>query len=337
MPNIKNNDVESLLRQITSTHMLEENESSRNEQGASIKALGGAPTNNMLLSMIYAETKRNADATTDLSTYMRQTNALLEKQQEILGSLATSIDSLSSVLALSARADSKKANSALLAVTDKDKVHYYNASPLTSKNHLYACIISHLISMVYVRMRRKAIMYGDSVDCSFEMLAHAVRVVSGTRCRISSVVYDNKITLAEKNTPVMKSMLPYIASTKQDDNTTLPESRVLKIYNDSTSEDVFVHIRFLVERLCCLDGILSPKQMDAMKSFMFPLVIIRDGEEPTLNIDESKWTCSMSHPVTNMVAGLIHTKKIAYIDRIMLGDSPAKAYAVVSTDGSKKK
>jgi hypothetical protein len=336
MDGTRNSDVDDLLRRITNTHLANQSgSSSTDQQGLSVKALGGS-TNNMLLQMINGEMKCNADAIRDLCTYTRETNSLIEEQNKLTQSLISSINDLSSVLAINAKVNSSNPASELSQFTGKDKIYYYKGSKLANKYNIYACIIAHIVSMVYNRMQRKAIMYSDSVDCSFEMLTHAIRIVCTTRCNIPSIAYDNKIDLTEKNTPIIESICPHIASTKQFSVSTLLENKISKIYNDSTSEDIFVHVRLVAERLRYLHGILSPKQMDALKSLKSPLVVIYDGEEPMLNIDESKWSGSNSHPVANMVAALAHKKKLIYMERIVLGDSPAKAYSVASTDTSSK-
>jgi hypothetical protein len=330
MSTTRNSDVEDLLRRITDTHLKQEDTSSKEkEQAQSIKALGGA-TNNMLLGMMNGEIKANSHLIEDLSASVRDTNTLMAEQIRLTESLVESIDRLASVLALNAKVSSSAPTSELAQYSGKDKSYYYKATKLSSKYNVYACIISHIIAMVYNRMQRKAIMYSDSVDCSFEMLTHAVRIVCNNDCRIPSVVYDSKIKLTAKSTPVVESICMHIASTKQSSTATLPESKITRIYNDSTIEDIFVHVRLVCERLQYLVGILSPKQMDALASLNFPLVIVHDGEEPVLNIDESKWTGSNSHPVNNMIAGLAHDKKMIYIAQLMSGQTPAKAYSLVS-------
>jgi hypothetical protein len=325
-----NSDVDNLLRRIAHTHLSGQNASAEEEQqGQSIKALGGA-TNNMLLQMIHGESTVNASCMRDLCEHVRDTNTLIREQNKLTESLTESIDRLASVLALNAKVSSSAPRSELMQYAGKDKTYYYKATKLANKYHIHACIISHIISMIYNRMQRKAIMYPDSVDCTFDLLVHAIRIVCNTRSKIPLLAYDNKIDLTEKNTPVVESIIHHIASTKQSSTVTLPESSISKIYNDSTSEDIFVHVRLVMERLRYLHGILSPKQMDAIKSINYPPVTVRDGEESMLNIDESKWTGSNSHPVSNMVAALPHKKKLIYIEHIISGENAAKAYAIAS-------
>lgn len=327
-----NSRVNALLENIASRQRATVLDSIKNEQGESIRALG-APTNNMLLSMINGELVQTNNMLLEAIKEMREQNRELVEQQKLM---LQSIQDLASIMVHTSK--SIPDNYSARVADTASKTRYYKSNILANKYDIYACILSHILSMIYVRMTVQSVGYPGSADCGFKELSKAVQAVSKVPCSISTVKFGDKIVLAEKSTAVIESIYPSISSSQKLSTHTLPESNLSKIYNGSTREDIFEHIYKLMDRLIYLHGILSPRQIEAIKSIKYPIVIEEDGEPLRLNIDEREWKGSRPHPVSTSILSLPDTGKKQYMALIMEGKSPPAAYgAVVEAIEAKKK
>lgn len=176
---------------------------------------------------------------------------------------------------------------------------YYQATRLSSKYHVYGCILMHLIDMVQVHMDIQGNHYPDSVDCDFKSMHNAVRIVSTERCNISSVEYNNVISVKEKDSQCFNLLYQHIASTDPTTPTTLAESMLSHICNPIT-RPVMQDVEWIRQRLCHLDGILSAKQIDVLKSISSPL--IRQGTVDELDWDTAAIRPRLSHPLVRDIS-----------------------------------
>lgn len=323
---------------MSSRRSMEESESLRNEPGKSVKLLG-SQTNSMILHNIQGECHRNAETSLDMYNIMREIRELLYEQTKHMAELTSSMKDLTEVVASNAMKSSSVSTSEPSNRSHgSGAIYYHFGTRLNGRYTAYACIIYHLIKMVYAHMESQALKYPDSTDCDFNELVMATQTVCKENCTIRTITYSIPIEMPTKKKQVaIESMYRHIGLTSQSGGATVPESNISKIYNDSTREDVFVKIGRIMERLTYLPGIVSPKQIDAMKSIQYPIAVARDDEPLRLNIDPKYWKTGSSHPISNNVMQLSHTGKVAYIQQIMAGKSPPTAYGIAVDSVSPKK
>jgi len=288
----------------------------------------GAPTNNMLLSLICAESKRTADETMrlvhrldklehamqDIGEAVKQLCDLVSKQTDILASLKLNEGS-------SYNAHTRKENG-------KVREWYYRGTKLTTKYHAYACILMHLMTMVELHMEHESVQYPDSVDCGFLPLQNAVRVVSTERCNVRSIDYKATIPLGSKDDQAFDNIYPIIASSDARDPVTLSESQLHRLHNPIT-RNIMQYLEWIRARLCLLDALLSPRQVDILKSIGQPLILPNSiNNELNFNIVELKPRAS--HPATQNVSALSSAQKAIFIRNRLKGQSIADSIPIAS-------
>jgi hypothetical protein len=161
------------------------------------------------------------------------------------------------------------------------------------------------------------------VDCDFKTMENAVRIVSTERCSIASVEYKNIIGTKEKDSQPFSLLYPHIASADKKAPTTLSESMLGHICNPVT-RNTMQDLEWIRQRLCHLDGVLSAKQIDVLKSIGTPLV--KPGTVDELNWDTKSINPRMSHPLVREISELTKTKKDEYISLRMRGKKIQAAY-----------
>ncbi|HAA3292240.1 TPA_asm: hypothetical protein GF920_14645 [Listeria monocytogenes] len=321
---------DSLLRQIASGRNRESITSSYNELGESMQSIG-APTNNVLLSSIHSETKRTGDELSALNSHMRMMNAKADQTNELLARLTAEIAKQSEILSALVFSSSSSSSPTTVAAGSKrtyggpTKQYYFQGTRLTSKHHNYACLIHHLIGMVHVHLEASKMYYQDSVDCTFKTLLNAVRVVSGIRSGHSSVENKGVLELQDKDSQAFVQLYDIIASQDKDTPTTVPESSMELMYNIVT-KPVFQDVLWIKQRLCLLDGVLSPRQIDALRSLNYPLALSESPHE--LNWDQSIPTPRLSHPLTKDIVDLPQQKRNIYMELKVRGQTTAEALRV---------
>ena len=315
-------NVDSLLKRIASDKTRQDVEESYMAVDETMKHTG-RPTNNMLLSAIHSEIKRNTDETLRLNVKMNSVSdnviglfsemkrmcSLVETQNEILSSMALAKDSEQSEVV-----GTQKQN------TSGD--WWLQGTKFTSKYHVYAGIILHLIDMVQVHMDLSGQHYPDSVDCDMNTMQNAVRVISTERCRIQSVEYKNTIPLKEKDNQAIRTILPRIATTNKE-VISLSESMLHTICTPIT-RGVMQDVEWIRQRLCHLDGILSLKQIDVMRSIRHP--IMKPDSDSELNWDYTIIRPRSSHPLAKDIADLLKLQKDEYMKLRMAGQNIETAY-----------
>jgi hypothetical protein len=285
---------------MSSRRTTEDLDNLRNEPGKSVKVLG-SQTNSMLLQAIQSESHRNAEIALNTYQLISELRDITQAQQESISQMSVSIRELTEALASNAIRSSSTMNSSGPSMAI-GKVYYYKGTKLNVRYTTYACIIAHIIQMVYAHMRSRTINYPDSSDCEFNELVVATQTVCKEKCSIRTIDYTIPIEMTgKKKQIVIESLYKHIGSTSESGSATVLESSLGKIYNDSTREDIFIKIGRIMERLSYLPGILSPKQMDAMRSIRYPIVISRDDEPLRLNCDPEYWKGGKSHPISNNV------------------------------------
>ncbi len=310
--------IDSMLKSISGNKVQDEVSKFYDEAGQSMKEMG-APTNNMLLNLIYAESKRMGDET------MRVVHRLDKIEQAMLGiddgikQLCNLVSRQTDILA-SIKLD-EGATSTAPARKENGKVRdwYYRGTKLTTKYYAYTCILVHLIAMVELRMEQRSIQYPDSVDCGFVQLQSAVRVVSTSRCAVRGIDYKAPIQLGSKDDQALDNIYPIIASSEARDATTLSESQLNRLQNPIT-RPIMQYLEWIRARLCLLEGLLSPKQIDILKSIRQPL-ILPDSDNNELNFDVTELRPRQSHPATQNISALTATQKTVWIQNRMKGRS----------------
>lgn len=319
----KYENVDSALRHIRSSR---EHDEARSAYAGTSDAMKhtGTPTNNMLLSMVHSETKRNCDETmrlasatqrladgiSEMNSNMSSVLSLLEIQNELLSGIALGGQQTQTEYAFKThKASGSK--------------YYYQGVGLSSRNHVYACIIFHLIDMVQVHMDASGKVYPDSVDCDFRTMTSAIRVVCSMRCSIPTVEYKNTIETKKVDSQQLGVIYPYISSENKDYQTTLSESMLHRIITPIT-RPVIQEVEWIRQRLCHLTGVLSVKQTDILKSIRSPLIKTEAGDE--LNWDPSTIRPKQSHPLVREVSELSAEQKWEYIRLIMRNSKMQAAF-----------
>ena len=319
--------VDALLQRISSSRIKDEVSNAYTEVGESLKEIG-APSNNMLLSYIHGETKRTGDEilrvgtrVSKLETHLSKICELLEKQNIILASMEINSSIPDDTGAISGK-------------SIRGGEWWYQGTRLSSRYHVYSCIIFHLISMVQLQMDQKSIHYPDSVDCDFKTMVNSVRIVSTERCNIKEITYKNSITAKDKDDQGFGHIYPIISSKEKDFSTTMPESQLTRICNQVTRQ-IMQEVEWIRQRLCFLPGILSIKQIDILRSIDFPVVKAEYPDELNWNPREIK--PKKSHPLASDIWELTKTQRDEYIKSKMKGKNTQEAFTIAQTYIPEKK
>lgn len=318
--NMSRDTVDSVLKGIASLDVNNAVSGSYTELAESIRQ-SGAPSNNTLLTIILAEIKRGNDETVKLTNSI---NKLNESMKSMSDKLVESMDSQTSILA----SLSLSVESAPQPQKNKGKAGsedwYYVSTRLSSKHHVFACLISQLMNIVQLHMDFKGIQYPDSVNCEFNLMVTMVRVASSTQCKSRSIEYKPPIKLRGTSDQAFDTIYPYIASRAQQDPATLTEATLTNMINPIT-RDIMQEAEYLRERLCHLDPVLSAKQVDILKSIKFPFIV--DGK---LNYDISKIRPRQSHPSFHEVDKLASKQKEAFAIAKLNGKNTNESYEIAS-------
>jgi hypothetical protein len=297
----------------------------------------GAPSNNMLLSSIHGESKRIADEVmklggkverlerglADISDLLERLCELTAAQNAVVSS--TYINSPGDIQ--SPRIHGK--SSPLVS----DTKYFYQGSALSGKYTMCACVIAQLINIVKLHLENENIRYPDSVDCPFSVLVKCFQESAKVRCTIPSVVYKNEISVPEKGSPAFDVILPLVASKDGRSPTTLPESRLSELSTPMTRE-IIQCIEWSFQRLQHLECILSPQQIDIIKSIRFPL--LRPGTEDELNWDPSVIKARKSHTIAHDVGNLSPSGKTVFIQQMMKNQGLMQSWVTAQERNTKK-
>jgi hypothetical protein len=290
----------------------------------------GAPSNNMLLSVIHGECKRSADAISKLDARVMRLENILIKQQDSMDRLCELMEIQNTLLASH---DSQISDTRLSIESSYSRKQtpggdgtswYYQGSKLINKYKICACIIAQLIDIVRLRMENRGVFYQDSVDANLTTLEYCVRDSSKMRCSIPGVKFKNQIDIPDTNKAAngYEVLLPLIASRDSSASTTLPETRLVELSMPITRH-VMEAVARVIQRLCYLEGILSPQQIDMLKSISFPIIV--PGSEGDFNCDPSVVKPRLSHPISNVIGGFTPTAKTKFIQSVISGQSMIQA------------
>lgn len=320
---MSNDSVDSILNKIKSTKLEDAVSDSYNDMAESLRH-GGAPSNNMLLSIILSETKRGSDEIMRLTNSLSKLTSTMESLSNSNERICELLDTQNTILASMDISDvgstqRSKANSA-----STNSIWYYKGVKLISKHHVYACIISQMIGIVQLHLDQKGIGYPDSVDCDFNMLVTATRTVCGVNSNAKGVEYKMSINVKEKNDQGFDSIYPSISSKDPKMPTTMTESNMSQIMNPMT-RDVMQITEYIRQRLCLLECILSPVQIDILKSISFPF---NKGDE--LNWDISKIRSRQSHPSSQQVMMLSINQQKEYMRQRLSNKSILESLEIAS-------
>jgi hypothetical protein len=316
-------NVDSYLQSIVSANIQNDTDNSYTGVDEAMKHLG-RPTNNILLSNIQNEAKRTADEVLRLNqrfVSLEQSIATLLSETSRLCTLTQQQNEILASRALSGLTEQSGSTMDYRQIATGDR--YYMGTKLGSKHHFYACIIGHLIDMVQVHMDVAGLHYPDSEDCDFKSLCNTVRIVSSERCNIKKVEYKNSIILKEKDSQQLSALYSLISSDDKKIPTTLSESMLSRLSTPVTRE-VMQGVEWIRQRLCRLDGVLSIKQIDILKSIHYP--VVKEDSDSELNWDQRLVKPRPSHPLSREIADLIKTKKDEYIRLRMQGQDIIIAY-----------
>lgn len=322
----RNSTISSALEQIASDTARLSIEEGYNDPGAAIKAFGGGISNQLLLKSIYTETKRSADMALKMATVLSSMTDSIDRMNATLERMELAIEQQTTILS----SQHNKMTMATPAVIAKgtgraqgDASWFYFGMNINGRPKRFACIVSHLIQLITTKLETRGIYYPDSTDCEFSVLETCISVIAKHRCNIPSVVYKNPISFPETSSSVYMRIMPLIASQDPEKPVMLQESRLEEIYNPSTRELTIVLER-IVERLCQLDHILSPLQIDALRSLRTP--IVKDCE---LNYDPSVLKPRNEHAVLSpMILQLPLAQKKIYVESIIKGETHMQAYVI---------
>lgn len=318
--NMSRDTVDSVLKGIASLDVNNAVSGSYTELADSIRQ-SGAPSNNTLLTIILSEIKRGNDETVKLTNSI---NKLNESMKSTSDRLVESMESQTNILAsmsLSAESNPQPQRNKGKAGSED---WYYVSTRLSSKHHVFACLISQLMNIVQLHMDFQGIQYPDSVNCEFNVMVTMVRVASSTQCKSKSIDYKPPIKLKPVNDQAFDTVYPYISSKAQQDPATLTEATLTNMINPIT-RDIMQEAEYLRERLCLLEPVLSAKQVDILKSIKFPFIV--DGK---LNYDMSKIRIRSSHPSFHEIDKLASRQKEAFAIARLNGKSINDSYEIAS-------
>lgn len=324
------NDIESALKSIASSATRQSIQSSYNDAAGVMKEFG-APSNNMLLSAIHGEVKRNADELLKTNNRISKLESLLTgvyENTERMCELMEQQNILLSSQHMQAMDGASTPPIGASALRPRRQIGdaitwHYDGFKLTSKTKVLACIICQFMNIVRLQMERRNIRYPDSVDCKFTTLDSCISESSKMRCTIPGITFKGEIPLPEVGTPASDAVLPLVASANPNTPTTLPESRLVE-FSAPMMRELMLAIERVLQRLCKLDHILSPQQIDILRSIKIPIVV--PGSDGELNWDSSIVTPRNSNPLCNQVASLSPTGKKVYIQEIIRAQSAMQAW-----------
>lgn len=316
--------VNSLLKSIASTQIKDEITGSYTQVSQSMREIG-APTNNMLLSIIHSETKRSADEIMKLTSRVLK---LEETNRELLTRMCDLLENQNIILSNMAIGSSSSVSSDISARTSRKSINpsgewWYHGTKLSNKYYVAACILSHLIDMVQIHLETDRVYYPDSVDCSFTDLHHAVRAVCTNRCTVRDIQYRELISLTGKESQPFDHLYPMIASSDPNVPFTMSESSISNLHN-SVTRNAMQTVEYIRQRLTLLEGILSARQIDTLKSIGFPVSAADSPDQ--LNWDRAKIKPRTSHPYAEQIRSLAKMQKDEYIKSRLAGSNVIGAY-----------
>lgn len=294
--------VDSVLKSISSLELDNAVSASYTDVADSIRE-SGAPSNNTLLTIILSEIRRGNDETARLVGSIKDLN---ESINNMSTKLSESMDEQNTILASMKISSGDKPQQQKMKGKAGSDDWFYKGSRLSSKHHVFACIISQLMSIVQLHIDNRGIQYPDSVDCEFSLMVTMVRVVSSVSCKANNVEYRAKIQLKSVGDQAFDTIYPFVASQDQQFPATLLESSVSQMINPIT-RDVMQEVEYIRERLCLLECIFSARQIDILRSIKFPFAI-----DEKLNWDASKIRPRSSHPKAQEIMMLASKQKEAY-------------------------
>lgn len=310
--------VDSVLKNIASLNLNNAISDSYNDVAESIRETG-APSNNILLSLILSEIRRGNEETMKLTNAINKLNdSVGSMSDKMLESIDSQTEILGSISISSGETQQKQRPKGKAGVED----WYYIGTRLSSKHHVFACLIVQIMSIVQSHLDEKNIQYPDSVDCEFNIMVLMVRVVSSARCKTPKIEYKSEIKLSSTTDQAFDTVYPAISAQDEKFATTLTESSLMKMVNPIT-RNVMQQAEYIRERLCLLDCILSARQIDILRSIKFPFIV-----DEKLNWDPSKIRVRSSHPQTQDIIGLQSRQKESYALARLHGNSIMESYDI---------
>lgn len=328
---LHSDDTIKALERIASDGVKKTMAESYNDVQSVIKEMG-SPSNNMLLSMIYSESKRSSDLISRLDSRLARLESSMSVQAagmeqlcELMRVQNTLISSQqNSVHDMSFSYDAPEVRQS--TPVQRGTAWYYQGFILNNKSKIVSCIISHLIELVNIQMESRSIHYPDSVDANFTTLECCVRESCKVRCKIPSVVFKDPIEIPElaKHRTAYDSILPLVASRDGNMSTTFPESRLSELSTPLT-RPIMQCVARVVERIRHLDGILSAQQIDILKSLDFP--IVKQDSEGDLNWEPMRVKPRESNQMSFKIHAFTPTRKAAFVKDVISGQNVIQAYA----------
>lgn len=330
-PKDSKDNIARTLELIRADKSHEELDSQYNEPIESNKEIG-APTNNVLLRAILDEQKRTnryVDATihefrnlsTGINHIVNSMSSLTTTMQEMTDTMKDQMDIQASMKSSMYIPEETTTNaSKSRRATPEGGEWYYHSFKLANKFTIMGAILMHLADIIKLRLEVSGKYYPDSVDCSFTLFSTCISKVSDMRCGRSDVEYRNKIDITDKKDQAYNVLLPLIASKSPLSPTTLREEQLTSLM-DPRLRNVMQDVEWIRQRICKLEGILSPQQCDIFSSLRFP--IVKDGE---LNWDPSCIHIRRSHHVSQEIETLHQSQKYIYAKAIVRGKDIAEAY-----------
>lgn len=326
-------NADSLLKSIYSTRIKNEIDDSYDGVAGALKH-AGAPSNNMLLSNILSEGKRTADEVMRLNMKTEKLEQGMDNLVDSMSAICKLLEKQNEILASISIGQGSSLSSPISRNTPTSQSWYYQGNKLSSRYHVYACILFHFIDMVQVHMDLKSIYYPDSVDCDFKSMQNAVRIVCTERCSIPTVEYKNTIIVKDKDSQPFDILYPIISSTDPAEPTSVTESLLSRMINPVT-RNVMQEIEWIRQRLCHLQGIVSVKQIDILKSIKAPF--LKQDSNHELNWDERQIRPRSSHPLVKDILELSGPQRSEYIKLRMKNKTIEVAYEAAKEFTQSKK
>lgn len=320
---MSDDSVDSILRSIQSSKIEDAVSKSYTDVAETLRQ-SGTPSNNILLSIILSETRRGNDEIMKLTNSLTKLTSSLNTLSNSNERICELLDTQNTILASMSMSNDGSSHHGKGTAGSAENTWYYQGVKLVSRHHVYACIVSQMIGIAQLHLDNNGVRYPDSVDCEFNLLVTSIRVVCSIASNAKGVEYKMPINAKEKGDQGFDSIYPSISSRDSKFPTTMTESNISQIINPIT-RDVMQIVEYIRQRLCLLECILSPRQIDIIKSISFPF---NKGEQ--LNWNMGSITPRASHPNSQEVGMLSANQKKVYIRERVTGKSVGESLQIAS-------
>lgn len=294
---------------------------SRGDVSSSVREIGSS--NNVILGQIMSQNKEVVSQLARLATAQEAMVRLLSEAVDHMSGMRNSMEDMKLAGAMSSMS--------LNTGGEQRNVQYlHNGTKLTSRYHWVACVLQTFITMIEHDLSSRMVTYPDSVNCHFKDLAATVMAVCKNECNVPGITNTSVIEVGDKKRFASSDAAGLIASRDSSSSGVLTASN-LHHFTTPVVAETMKEAEWVRQRLCLMDGVLSPLQVDILKSMSSPLVAT-DGDGYRVNYKPESVLPRNSGALHLKVRKLLATPRGVYIAERMKGRSMQEAYNAASKD-----